>query len=262
MRYIIRFSYSGAGFFGWQRQREARSVQGEIERALSLFLGEEITVTGAGRTDSGVNAVNCIAHFEMPDRKPVPEPAHFIYKINAILPKGIAIHEARPVQDDFHARFSAVSREYRYFLHRKKDPFMDNFSWYCRYPLDISKMNLAARYLIGRHDFRCFEKTGGNNLTSICNITAASWEYWTPPHVSMMGYDHEEGDFLVFTIRADRFLRNMVRAIVGTLVDIGRGRHEPEWVRSLVEDGTRQDAGESVPGNALFLDKVEYPADK
>ena len=259
MRYFIRLSYNGAGFFGWQRQKNARSVQGEIERAFSIFLGEEIPVTGAGRTDTGVNAVNYIAHFEIPDDKPVPEPAHFVYKINAILPKGITVHEISPADADFHARFSAVSREYHYFIHTRKDPFMENFSWHCRYPLDLEKMNRASGYLLGRHDFSCFEKTGGNNLTSVCTVYEAGWETWVPPHAGMMGYSCQEGDFIFFRIRADRFLRNMVRAIVGTLVDIGRGRHEAEHIADLLRNGCRSDAGESVPGNALFLSHVEYP---
>lgn len=260
MRYTIRLSYNGSRFFGWQRQKgDVPSVQGELERALTIFLGEEISVTGAGRTDTGVNAVNCIVHFDIPEGKPVPEPAHFVYKINAILPKGITVHELRPAPDDFHARFSAVSREYRYFLHRKKDPFMESFSWHCRYPLDMDRMNTAAQYLLGEHDFSCFEKTGGNNLTSICTINEALWETWIPDHVRMLDYPYEEGDFLVFRIRANRFLRNMVRAIVGSLVDVGRGKHEPEWIRELVSSGCRSDAGESVPGNALFLSRIGYP---
>lgn len=260
MRYSIRLSYNGSRFFGWQRQKGGvPSVQGELERALTIFLGEEISVTGAGRTDTGVNAVNCIAHFEMPGDKPVHEPAQFVYKMNAILPNGITVHDVHPVTDDFHARFSAVSREYRYFLHRKKDPFMENFSWHCRYGLDMDGMNRAARYLLGEHDFSCFEKTGGNNLTSICTVHEARWENWVPDHVRMLGYPYEEGDFLVFSISANRFLRNMVRAIVGSLVDVGRGKHGPEWIGELISTGSRSDAGESVPGNALFLSRVGYP---
>lgn len=259
MRCSIRFSYDGADFFGWQRQNDARTVQGEIEKALSLFLRDRISVTGAGRTDTGVNAVNYIAHFELSDEKVLQNADTFLYKINAILPKTITVHEICPAGEDFHARFSAVSREYHYFLHRRKDPFMGRFSWYCRYPLDLEKMNAAASYLTGRHDFSCFEKTGGSNLTSICTVYEAGWDTWTPPHAELMGYPYSEGDFLVFRIRADRFLRNMVRAIVGTLVDIGRGKHGPEWMEQLIREGTRSDAGESVPGNALFLSEVCYP---
>lgn len=259
MRYIIRLSYDGSGFSGWQRQNNATTVQGETERALSILFGEEVSVTGAGRTDTDVNAINYMAHFEISESKPLTEPAHFICKINAILPRGIMVHEVKPAPRDFHARFSATSREYHYFLHRKKDPFMGRFSWFCKYPLDVDAMNRAAAMLLGEHDFSCFEKNGGNNLTSICTVTEAVWETWTPPHADMLGYPCTDGDCLVFRIRANRFLRNMVRAIVGTLVDIGRGRHDEEWIGSLLRNGTRSDAGESVPGHALFLSGVEYP---
>lgn len=258
MRYTLRISYNGSDFYGWQRQPGTRTVQGEIERALSIFLGNEIPVTGAGRTDTGVNAVNYIAHFDLPDGCSLNDAKNFLYKINAILPKGITVHEVREAGPDFHARFSALSREYHYFIHRKKDPFMENFSWYCRYPLDLEKMNAAARNLLGRHDFSCFEKKGGNNLTSICTISEAVWETWLPPHVSVLGYPCGREDFLMFRIRADRFLRNMVRAIVGTLVEVGRGRRSPEWTAGLLRDGDRSAAGESVPGNALFLSRIEY----
>lgn len=259
MRYIIRLSYDGSGFSGWQRQNNATTVQGETERALSILFGEEVSVTGAGRTDTDVNAINYMAHFEISESKPLTEPAHFICKINAILPRGIMVHEVKPAPRDFHARFSATSREYHYFLHRKKDPFMGRFSWFCKYPLDVDAMNRAAAMLLGEHDFSCFEKNGGNNLTSICTVTEAVWETWTPPHADMLGYPCTDGDCLVFRIRANRFLRNMVRAIVGTLVDIGRGRHDEEWIGSLLRNGTRSDAGESVPGHALFLSGVKYP---
>lgn len=261
MRYIIRLSYDGSGFSGWQRQNNATTVQGETERALSILFGEEVSVTGAGRTDTDVNAINYMAHFEISESKPLTEPAHFICKINAILPRGIMVHEVKPAPRDFHARFSATSREYHYFLHRKKDPFMGRFSWFCKYPLDVDAMNRAAAMLLGEHDFSCFEKNGGNNLTSICTVTEAVWETWTPPQADMLGYPCADGDCLVFRIRANRFLRNMVRAIVGTLVDIGRGRHDEEWIGRLLRNGTRSDAGESVPGHALFLSGVEYPCE-
>ena len=259
MRYTLRLSYNGSDFCGWQRQTAARTVQGEIERALSTFLGTGTAVTGAGRTDTGVNAINYLAHFDLPDNCPPDNAKDFLYKINAILPKGITVHEIMPAGPGFHARFSALSREYHYFIHRKKDPFMESFSWYCRYPLDMEKMNAAAKHILGQHDFSCFEKKGGNNLTSICTVSEAVWELWTPPHVSVLGYPHKNGDFIMFRIRADRFLRNMVRAIVGTLVDVGRGRHTPDWTAELIKSGDRSDAGESVPGNALFLSRIEYP---
>lgn len=257
MRYSIRLSYDGAGFRGWQIQPDGTTVQESLQKALSLVLGEEITVTGAGRTDTGVNAVNYIAHFEV-DGQMTAEPGALTYKLNAILGKGITVHEIAPAGNEFHARFSAVSREYRYFLHLKKDPFMGRFSWYCKFPLDMEAMNLAASFLTGTHDFSCFEKKGGNNRTSVCTIHEAGWESYTPDHVRLLGYPGNEGDYLVFTVRADRFLRNMVRAIVGSLIDVGRGKCSPEWFASLIGSAVRSDAGESVPGHALFLSKVEY----
>ena len=256
---MIRLSYNGLTLSGWQRQNNAPSVQQELSHAVSVLLGSETEVTGAGRTDARVNAVNYIAHFDTTG--PVPfDATGLIYKINAILPKNITVHEILPCPDDFHARFSAISREYHYFIHLREDPFMESFSYRCRYPLDMERMNSAAAHLLGRHDFRCFEKTGSSNRTSICTVLEARWETYTPPHVSILGYPSAPGDCIFFRIRADRFLRNMVRAIVGSLVDVGRGRHDPEWIAALIQSGTRSDAGESVPGNALFLNRVEYPA--
>ena len=257
MRYRIRLSYNGLTLSGWQKQNNAPSVQQELSHAVSVLLGSETEVTGAGRTDARVNAVNYIAHFDTTD--PIPlDATSLIYKINAILPKNITVHEILPCPDDFHARFSAISREYHYFIHLREDPFMESFSYRCRYPLDMERMNSAAAHLLGRHDFRCFEKTGSSNRTSICTVLEARWETYTPPHVSILGYPSAPGDCIFFRIRADRFLRNMVRAIVGSLVDVGRGRHDPEWIAALIQSGTRSDAGESVPGNALFLNRVEY----
>lgn len=257
MRYFIRLSYNGTGFCGWQIQPNGITVQESLERALSLALGTGIKVTGAGRTDTAVNAVNYIAHFDAEDTL-IPEPGALGYKLNAILGKGIIVHEIARADDDFHARFSATSREYRYFIHRKKDPFMWNFSWFCKFGLDMDMMNSAALFLKGTHDFSCFEKKGGNNRTSVCTVYEAGWKTYIPGHATLLGYPCEDGDYLVFTVRADRFLRNMVRAMVGSLVEVGRGKHDPEWIRQLIEGGIRSDAGESVPAHALFLNKVEY----
>ena len=259
MRYMIRLSYNGLTLSGWQRQNNAPSVQQELSHAISVLLGNETDVTGSCLTYARVNAVNYIAHFDTSGLIPF-DATNLIYKINAILPKNITVHEILPCPDDFHARFSAISREYHYFIHLREDPFMESFSYRCRYPLDMERMNSAAAHLLGRHDFRCFEKTGSSNRTSICTVLEARWETYTPPHVSILGYPSAPGDCIFFRIRADRFLRNMVRAIVGSLVDVGRGRRDPEWIAALIQSGTRSDAGESVPGNALFLNRVEYPA--
>lgn len=256
MRYKAVLSYDGSTYCGWQIQHDAKTVQESLQNALSTLLREKVSVTGAGRTDSGVNAVNYVAHFdsEFPDL----DATALCYKINAMIPNGIRVHSIVPADPSFHARFDATMREYKYFIHRKKDPFMTAYSYLCPYRLDVEKMNRAAGFLIGRHDFSCFEKTGGNSKTSVCTVSLARWETYSPTHVSLLGYPSEEGDYLVFTIRADRFLRNMVRAVVGSLLDVGRGRHPEEWIETLTGGGTRSDAGESVPGNALFLSKVNY----
>jgi tRNA pseudouridine38-40 synthase len=257
MRYSIRLSYDGSAFCGWQIQNNAVSVQGTIESALSTLLGQAIQITGAGRTDTSVNAINYIAHFEIPAGMAF-ELEQLCYKLNAMLPRQIVIHEICEVSDDFHARFDAQSREYCYFVHFVKDPFSEKFSYRMRYPLDINAMNEAAAYLIGEHDFSCFEKVGGNNTTSICTITQASWSTYRPNHVELMGAPYTEGDYIVFRIRANRFLRNMVRAIVGSLIEVGRGKKQPSWIAELIASGSRSDAGQSVPGNALFFCGAEY----
>ena len=257
MRYIIRLSYNGGRLCGWQIQPNGATVQGEIEKALQTLLGMPVSVTGAGRTDSGVNAVNYIAHFELPDEKSF-DAAQIHYKLNAILPHTIAVHEVSVCAGEFHARFDARSREYCYFIHFKKDPFCEKFSYRMRYPLDIEAMNEAAKHLLGEHDFSCFEKTGGNNATSICTITEAAWSTYSPDHCRLMGTDWKEGDYIVFRIKANRFLRNMVRAIVGSLIEVGRGKKAPSWISELIASGTRSDAGQSVPGNALFFCGAEY----
>ena len=257
MRYKIRLSYDGSAFCGWQIQNNARTVQGEIEKAASTLLGVAVQVTGAGRTDTGVNAINYIAHIELPDEVSV-EAAHLCYKLNAMLPREVTIHEVSVAEDEFHARFDATSREYHYFIHFCKDPFCEKYSYRMRYPLDIEKMNEAAALLLGEHDFSCFEKVGGNNATSICKITEAGWSAYRPSHIELMGYPYREGDYIVFKVTANRFLRNMVRAIVGSLIEVGRGKKDPSWITELIASGNRSDAGSSVPGNALFFSGAEY----
>ena len=297
MRYCLSLSYDGCAFCGWQIQPNAPSVQASLEGVLSRLLGCGVAVTGAGRTDTAVHAVNYIAHFDYDGILPF-EAADFTYKLNAMLPREVVVHSVTPVADDFHARFSARRREYTYFIHRRKDPFLRSYSWQCGYPsLDFEAMNEACRHLLGTHDFSCFEKTGGDNKTSICTVFEASWHPYTPSHIQLLNTEEgtvlqihghprpckREGpaaagsgrgrseakaicdtvpsagsDYWYFRIAADRFLRNMVRATVGTLIEVGRGKHAPEWVAELIERGTRGDAGESVPGHALFLNKVEY----
>jgi len=313
MRYSISLSYDGSAFCGWQVQPSSPSVQQCLEEALAKLCGGPVPVTGAGRTDTGVHASAYLAHFDLTGPLPF-EASDFCYKLNAILPRSVVVHGVLPVSDDFHARFSAVQRSYTYFIHRKKDPFVAAYSWQCGFPgLDFDAMNQACQYLLGTHDFSCFEKVGGANKTSLCTISEAFWAPYTPTHVSLMdfGFPPEEGilsetvasrplpkgplplmmprvaqvsertpsssdqsprchferspkggveksDYWYFRVSADRFLRNMVRAIVGTLIEVGRGKHEPRWVEELIATGTRGDAGESVPGHALFLSKVKY----
>ncbi len=257
MRYIIRLSYDGSAFCGWQIQNNDRTIQGDLEKALQTLTGSPIQVTGAGRTDSEVNAINYIAHFELPD-KVRTEAAQLCYKLNAILPHQITVHEISQSEEDFHARFDARSREYHYFIHFCKDPFCEKFSYRMRHSLDMGRMNEAAAYLLGEHDFRCFEKTGGNNATSICTITEAGWSTYRPTHVELMRYPYNDGDYIVFRIKANRFLRNMVRAIVGSLIEVGRGKRDPEWIKELIDGGSRSDAGTSVPGKGLFFSGAEY----
>ncbi|MBO5498529.1 MAG: tRNA pseudouridine(38-40) synthase TruA [Bacteroidales bacterium] len=257
MRYIIRLSYDGSAFCGWQIQNNDRTIQGDLEKALQTLTGSPIQVTGAGRTDSEVNAINYIAHFDLPD-KVRTEAAQLCYKLNAILPHQITVHEISQSEEEFHARFDARSREYHYFIHFCKDPFCEKFSYRMRHSLDMGRMNEAAAYLLGEHDFRCFEKTGGNNATSICTITEAGWSTYRPTHVELMQYPYNDGDYIVFRIKANRFLRNMVRAIVGSLIEVGRGKRDPEWIKELIDGGSRSDAGTSVPGKGLFFSGAEY----
>jgi len=261
MRYLVRLSYDGSFFSGWQIQDDTPTVQGELARCISTLLRKEVQVTGAGRTDTGVNAINYIAHFDLSEEGEEEKELDtklLAHKLNAILPSGIVIHEISCASPDFHSRFSAKRREYKYFIHFKKDPFIEAYSWRCKFPLDLEKMNDAASRILGTRDFSCFEKTGSSNATSICTVYEARWETYVPTHCREMGYPCDEGSCIVFTISADRFLRNMVRAVVGTLVDVGRGRVEPEAMESLLASRDRCAAGQSVPGKALFLVKVEY----
>ncbi|MBO4595803.1 MAG: tRNA pseudouridine synthase A [Bacteroidales bacterium] len=290
MRYSVKLSYNGAPFCGWQRQPGAPSVQEELEKALGTLTGAPVTVTGAGRTDTAVNAIGYVASFEAREGLDTPD---FCYKLNAILPAAICVLSVDAASPDFNARFDAKRREYCYFLHRKKDPFVEAFSYRCGYPeLDFDAMNCAAQLLLGTHDFSCFEKTGSDNKTSICTVYEAGWHQYVPSHLAVLSVAakslndsglsnpstpdstylesvtptkpdtyvprSKDGGYWYFRIAADRFLRNMVRAIVGTLIEVGRGKRSVESVAELIAGGTRSDAGESVPGHALFLSHIDY----
>ena len=254
MRYFLCISYRGAGFSGWQIQENAHTIEAEVEKTLSTLLGETIDVVGAGRTDTGVNAKNFYAHFDSSSQELVSNPERIVYKMNAILPYGISVNSIIPVHEDAHARFDATSRTYKYYIHCSKDPFCESYSYFCKFDLDTDAMNRGAQFLLGKRDFSSFEKANGGNATSICEVTEARWEEYTPV---VAGSDSTK--YLVFTITANRFLRNMVRAVVGSLVEIGRGKRDPEWIYELLDQKDRCAAGQSVPGHALFLTNVEYP---
>lgn len=259
MKYFIRLSYNGSPFSGWQIQKNAASIQGEVQKALSVLLKEEIEITGAGRTDAGVNAVNYIAHVEIPSKYALAGSfkREFIYKMNAILPREIQIHDIRKMHPEAHARFDAVSRTYKYFITLSADPFNKQFTYfYKKGKLDFDAMNEAAKHFLGTHDFSSLEKVGGQNKTSICTVSEAHWNKLsrTSPFDKI-----NRGGTYVFTVTADRFLRNMVRAMVGSLIEVGEGRHTPEWIDEMLNEKRRGAAGSSVPGNALFLYEIKYP---
>ena len=233
MRYILSLSYDGSAFCGWQIQPSSPSVQQCLEEALAKLCGGPVPVTGAGRTDTGVHAADYVCHFDLTGNLPF-EASDFCYKLNAILPRGIVVHAVLPTADDFHARFSAVQRSYTYFIHRKKDPFVAAYSWQCGFPdLDFDAMNLACQYLLGTHDFTCFEKTGGANKTSTCTITEAFWKPYVPTHVSLMdfgahGRSEEEG-VISETYGHPRPYKREGPAACG-----GRGRSEVEAVSEII----------------------------
>lgn len=244
-RYFITLAYDGTAYHGWQVQPNGRSVQEVLRQALSLLLSTPTDIVGAGRTDAGVHARMMVAHFEHDG--PVLDGVQLAYRMNRLLPRDIAIESIVPVDREMHARFSATKRTYHYYLHTCKNPFLRHYSWEVHYPLDFEIMNQGAALLIGEKDFACFCKSGTDVKTTICNVSEA---YWKP-------VDGTDGQW-VFTISANRFLRNMVRAVVGTLIDLGRHRMTMEQLEQTLGKGTRCDAGESVPGHALFLDAVEY----
>ena len=251
-RYFITLSYDGTAYHGWQIQPNGISVQEVLEHSLSTMLRETIAVTGAGRTDAGVHARMMVAHF---DTEQSFDCEQLVYKVNRLLPRDVSVSKIEPVTEDLHARFSPASRTYHYYVYTGKQPFSRQYSCELRYALDFDNMNEAAAYLIGEKDFKCFCKTGADVKTTICNLTEARWvpaneEFALPIDNTVTNW--------CFVITANRFLRNMVRAVVGTLVEVGRGRLSLDDFKKIVDGGTRSDAGESMPGNALFLWEVKY----
>jgi tRNA pseudouridine38-40 synthase len=243
MRYFIQLSYDGTSYHGWQIQQNAHSVQEEVEKALAVIAREKIEVVGAGRTDTGVHAAFYIAHFDSIHEGLADE--NMLFKLNCLLPFDIAVQKIYPVSADAHARFDATYREYKYYLSRTKDPFTHAYAEKESRKLNMELMNEAAKLLFEVEDFTSFSKLGSDVKTNNCKVTKAFWE--------------ENGDQLVFTIRADRFLRNMVRAIVGTLLEVGLGKMTIAGFKSVIDKKDRSSAGASVAAKGLFLVDIGYP---
>ncbi len=240
MRFALQLAYDGTRFHGWQKQENAITVQGEIEKCLAQIFQKEISILGCGRTDTGVHARNYTAHFDLENELP----DKFLFKINSLLPDEIAIKNCTTTHAEFHARFDAIMREYAYHIHFEKDPFLIHKSWERYGHLDFELMNAGADYLIGNKDCTCFCKGEAPNDNFYCQIYSAQWEYSEKQ--------------AVFRISANRFLRNMVRAIVGTLVDLGMHKYDLDTFKKIVDTGTRSDAGNSVPAHGLYLEQVKY----
>lgn len=244
-RYFIYLAYNGTAYHGWQLQPNGLSVQQVLNETLSTILRHSVMVHGAGRTDAGVHARQFYAHVDLEGNFSSDECKQLIFSLNGILPKDIAAYEIFQVKPDLHARFSAISRTYEYLVCQRKDPFMINLAWFNSQQFDIDVMNQGAALLMEYNDFACFSKSKTQVKTTNCHITHAAWE----------SKDH----LLKFTITADRFLRNMVRAIVGTLTELGRGKITMDDFRKIIESGNRRMAGFSVPAEGLYLTRILYP---
>ena len=242
-RYFLYLKYKGTSYKGWQVQPGKPTIQAEIERVLSILLQNEVCVTGAGRTDTGVHAEMMVAHFdsEISPGKSI----ELIYKLNRILPADISVQDLREVKTDSHARFNAISRTYQYRIATRKNPFLTGLRTYIYDPIDLDAMNKSCSYMIDYKDFTSFSKLHTDVKTNICNIQYAHW------------YADDYG--IIFEIKANRFLRNMVRAIVGTQLEIGRKKLEPEEIRTIIEKKDRSAAGKSVKAEGLFLTAIDYP---
>lgn len=244
-RFFITLSYNGKNYCGWQIQPNAISVQQTLQDSLSTIMRQKINIVGAGRTDSGVHARNMIAHFDWEGEN--VDTQDLSVKLNGFLPKDISIHVIEEVVPEAHARFSALARTYTYCITSLKDPFLHEYKYRVSFTPDIELMNYLCSILLETEDFTSFSKLHTDVKTNICNVRYARWE--------------KVGDDYIFTIQADRFLRNMVRSIVGTLLQAGRGRMNEDEFRQIIEAKDRRAAGESVPAHALFLEMVEYPED-
>ena len=243
-RYFIYLAYDGTNYHGWQIQPNGISVQECLMKALATVLRNETEIVGAGRTDTGVHASRMVAHFDQENE--IPDTALLTDKLNRLLPPDISIYGIRRVREDAHARFDAIARTYTYYITTCKYPFNRQYRYRLYHTPDVTGMNEAARTLLEYADFTSFSKLHTDVKTNMCNVTHAAWT-------------QENENTWVFTIRADRFLRNMVRAIVGTLLDVGRGKLTVEGFRRIIEQQDRGKAGTSAPAHALFLTNVEYP---
>lgn len=250
-RHFLRLSYLGAPFHGWQTQPNAVSVQETLEKGLSTIMRTPIAVTGAGRTDAGVNATMMIAHADLP--RHVDDDRQLVRALNSILGGAIAVESVTPVHPEAHARFDATSRTYHYYAHTRKNPFCCGLSWQAPPTLDFDAMNRAAALLTEVSDFTSFSKLHTDVKTNICRVTTAYWRRPLPGEFAPAGAEW------VFEITADRFLRNMVRAVVGTLVDVGRGKLTLDGFRRIIEARDRCAAGTSMPATPLFLHRITYP---
>lgn len=242
MRYFLKFAYKGTHYHGWQVQPNDVSVQSVMTEKISMVLRSPVELVGAGRTDAGVHARCMYAHFDID--KEIIDPPLIVNKLNALLPPDIAIYDLYRVDDDLHARFSAKYRTYRYYVSTRKSPFNHEFAARFTFPLDVEKMNEAAGKLLEYTDFTSFSKLHTDAKTNDCDVSFAQWE--------------KHDDCLVFTITANRFLRNMVRAVVGTLVEVGKGKLTVEHFCEIIEKKDRCAAGMSVPAQGLFLEDVGY----
>ncbi len=243
MRCFLDIAFRGAAFHGWQRQPADISVQQCLEEAFSKALRVPVAITGAGRTDAGVNARRMVAHADIPDDT---DHSALLRAVNAMAGHDVALRSITPIHADAHARFDATERAYRYFAHTSKDPFVRELSWQASPTLDFDAMNKAAALLLGCRDFTSFAKLHSDARTNICDLRTAAWH-------------RIDADRWYFEIRADRFLRNMVRAVVGTLVEVGRGKMAPADILRVLEAGDRCAAGTSMPAHALFLWDITYP---
>ncbi|MBC7525813.1 MAG: tRNA pseudouridine(38-40) synthase TruA [Flavobacterium sp.] len=241
MRYFIKFAYKGTNYHGWQKQPNATSIQETLSKALSTILKIEIELLGAGRTDTGVHAKEMFAHFDYQSEIDVD---YLIQKLNSFLPKDIAVHDFIKVQNDAHARFDATKRTYEYHINTKKNAFISDYSWYYHSVLNLELMNEACLILMKYTDFECFSKVNTDVNTFNCKIFEAYWK--------------QSNDTIVFFITADRFLRNMVRAIVGTLINVGLEKISLQEFVSIIESKDRSKAGFSVPAHGLYLTQVAY----